>query len=78
VTHQAAFSNRVRNRVIFTVSSRGTGYPVAIHGKAEGQISAKDVSARDKGYRHDSAFLAERGCLGAANLPRHPAPAHQI
>jgi len=69
--HHAAFSTRVRSQDTFKVPGRGGGYPAAIHGKAEEQISAKD-----KGYLHDSAFLAERGCMGAANLPRHPASEH--
>jgi hypothetical protein len=70
MSHHAAFSTRIRRQIVLKVPL--AGYSGAIHGKAEDQISVKD-----KGYLHDSAFLAERGCLGPANLPRHPAPAHQ-
>lgn len=72
MSHHAAFSTRVRDKGIFRVSGRDEGQPATMHGRAEEQMPAKN-----KGYLHDSAFLADRGCLGAANLPRHPAPAHQ-
>jgi hypothetical protein len=57
---------------MFKVPDRGGGYATVIHGKVEDKISAKD-----RGDAHDSSFLADRGCLGAASLPRHPVTAHQ-
>lgn len=68
--HHPAFSTRVRIQGVFDVPGRSIGIPAALHGKAEDALPAKD-----RGYLHDSAFLAERGCLGPANLPRHLTPA---
>ena len=74
MSHHAAFSTRARPQNLLKVPGHGAAVPAAIHGKAEEILRPKD-----KGYLHlhDSAFLAERGCLGGVNLPRHPAPAHQ-
>jgi hypothetical protein len=72
MTQHAVFSTQVRSKVGFNLSGRGASYPTAIHGNAEEQFTAKG-----KSYLHDSAFLADRGCLDGSNLPRHPAPAHR-
>ena len=74
MTHHDAFSTRVRNQNLVKVPGHGPSFPPAVHGKAE-----EGLRAKDKGYLHlhDSAFLAERGCLGGVNLPRRPAPGHQ-
>jgi hypothetical protein len=69
MTHHPAFSTRVRNQEVTKVPGHGVACPSAIHGTAAGSPAAKI-----KGLPHDSAFLAERGCLGAAKLPGRPLP----
>jgi hypothetical protein len=71
MTHHPAFSTRVQNQEADKVTGYGMASLAAIHGKAAGLSAAKT-----KGLLHDSAFLAERGCLGASKLAGHPGQAH--
>jgi hypothetical protein len=69
MVHHAGFLTRIRNH-----NPSHTPDPFAsVHDQAEENLPAKDTGYR---HPHDSSFLAERGCLGGVNLPRHPAPAH--
>jgi hypothetical protein len=61
MTHHPAFSTRVGNQEADKATRHSEASPGAIHEKAGGS-----PAARTKGMLHDSAFLAERGCLGAA------------
>lgn len=71
MTHHPAFSTRVRNQGVTKANGHSVACPAVIHGNAVGA-----QAANGKGMPHDSAFLAERGCLGGAKLPGHTAQAH--
>jgi hypothetical protein len=46
------------------------GFPAERRPKAE----ARKPAAKDKTHLWDSAFQADRGCLGCGLGPRHPGP----
>jgi hypothetical protein len=71
MTHGPALSTGVRLREADNGPGHGVANPPAIHGKAE-----ESPAAKTKVLLHDSAFLAERGCLDAGKLARHPGQAH--
>jgi hypothetical protein len=71
MTHHPAFSTRVRNQEADKAMGHSVVNPSATPGNAAGLSAAKT-----KGLLHDSAFMAERGCLGASKLAGHPGQAH--
>jgi hypothetical protein len=71
MTHHPAFSARVRSQQIHKANGHGAAIPAVLHG------NAGPSATKTKSLLHDSAFLAERGCLGAGKVHGHSGTAHQ-
>jgi hypothetical protein len=70
--HHPTFSTRVGNQGFVEPTGHAAAFPSVIQGSAESLPAAKN-----KRLHHDTAFLAERGCLGTVILTGHPVPTHQ-
>ncbi|MDP9051948.1 MAG: hypothetical protein M3O31_14710 [Acidobacteriota bacterium] len=72
MNHHPAFSTHIPNQAIVKSVGHQKVCLSVIHGGAESAPATKN-----KGLLHETAFLAERGCLGTVSHPGHPGPAHR-
>jgi hypothetical protein len=63
------FTPHGRDKDVLKNATQGVGVPASRQAKVAGQPAAKD-----KAHLWETAFHADRGCLGCGLGPIHPAP----
>jgi hypothetical protein len=63
------FTPHGRDMDVLKNATQRAGVTASGHAKAAGKAAAKDMA-----HRWESAFHADRGCLGCGLGPIHPAP----